>query len=229
MIPWKEKLVRYWVNHHYHFGVLVTSPIEGCHSTLKSYLQRGNGDLNDVFERLFLFWSSQQKSIETTKAQEQLRRKHRINIHLLSAILGHVYDYALEKIIVEKAKIPKATTFQLSERRCTIQHSFGLPYYHIIWERERDGGGIQLEDIHPHWYYNRPKTSTPLFTNIQQPLLNPQVIRGRGRPKWALGKGRKSNANTNSSTKRLPSAFELPSSSAAPVWRFQLQNHRLQS
>jgi hypothetical protein len=58
LVPWKEKLVRYWINNHYHFGVLVTSPIEGCHSTLKSYLQRGNGDLNDVFERLLLFWSS---------------------------------------------------------------------------------------------------------------------------------------------------------------------------
>ena len=35
---WKEKLVRYWVDQNLHFGVLVTSPIEGCHSTLKSYL-----------------------------------------------------------------------------------------------------------------------------------------------------------------------------------------------
>ena len=35
---WKEKLVRFWVDQNLHFGVLVTSPIEGCHSTLKSYL-----------------------------------------------------------------------------------------------------------------------------------------------------------------------------------------------
>jgi hypothetical protein len=35
---WKEKLVTYWVNQNYHFGVTVTSPIEGCHATLKGYL-----------------------------------------------------------------------------------------------------------------------------------------------------------------------------------------------
>ena len=35
---WKEKLVCYWVDQNLHFGVLVSSPIKGCHSTLKSYL-----------------------------------------------------------------------------------------------------------------------------------------------------------------------------------------------
>jgi hypothetical protein len=43
---WKEKLVRYWVDQHPHFGVLVTSSIEGCHSLLKSWLQRSTRDLN---------------------------------------------------------------------------------------------------------------------------------------------------------------------------------------
>ncbi|RFU25063.1 hypothetical protein B7463_g11275, partial [Scytalidium lignicola] len=164
LIPWKEKLVQYWVNQHHHFGVLVTSPIEGCHSTLKSYLQRGNGDLNDVFERLLLFWASQQQAIETAKAQEKLRRKHRINTHLFSAVLGQVYDYALEKIVAERAKAPKTT----------------------------------------------PDATT-------SPILNPQVVRGKGRPKGALGRGQKSTTNTISSTKRLPSAFELPTSSAPPA------------
>jgi hypothetical protein len=35
---WKEKLVRHWIDQTLYFGVIVTSPIEGCHSTLKSYL-----------------------------------------------------------------------------------------------------------------------------------------------------------------------------------------------
>ncbi|RFU26798.1 hypothetical protein B7463_g9536, partial [Scytalidium lignicola] len=165
LIPWKEKLVRYWVDQHHHFGVLVTSPIEGCHSTLKSYLQRGNGDLNDVFERLLLFWASQQNNINTTIAQEQLRRKHHINIHLFSAILGQVYDHALEKLVVERAKIPKSATLDITEL----------------------------------------------------PILNPQVVKGKGRPKGAWGKGRKLTTNTISGTKRLSSAFELPSSSAPPA------------
>jgi hypothetical protein len=37
LILWKEKLVSFWVNQTLHFGVIVTSPIKGCHATLKSY------------------------------------------------------------------------------------------------------------------------------------------------------------------------------------------------
>lgn len=52
---WKEKLVAYWTDQSPHFGVTVTSPIEGCHATLKKYLQRGHGDLRGVFLKLKLF------------------------------------------------------------------------------------------------------------------------------------------------------------------------------
>ncbi|RFU29347.1 hypothetical protein B7463_g6990, partial [Scytalidium lignicola] len=48
-----------------------------------------------------------------------------------------------------------------------------------------------------------------------EPLFQPLVVNGKGRPKGALGKAQGPNAN--SSTKRLPSAFELPSSSAPPA------------
>ena len=66
---WKEKLVAFWVNQHPHFGVTVTSPIEGCHATLKLYLQRGHGDLRGVFLKMKLFWEAQHKSIQTATAQ----------------------------------------------------------------------------------------------------------------------------------------------------------------
>jgi MULE transposase domain len=35
---WKENLVACYINQHYHFGVTVTSPIEGWHASLKAYL-----------------------------------------------------------------------------------------------------------------------------------------------------------------------------------------------
>jgi len=56
---WKEKIVGFWVNQNYYFGVTVTSPIEGCHATLKSYLQRSSGDLRGVFVRMQHFWDLQ--------------------------------------------------------------------------------------------------------------------------------------------------------------------------
>ena len=83
----------------------------------------------------------------------------------------------------------------------------GLPCCHTIYKRKIYGGVLRLEDIHPHWYYDHMASQEV----NQNQVLEPLPIRGKGRPKGALG-------NTTSkgvhSTRRLPSAFELPSSSA---------------
>ena len=84
---WKESLVAYHINEYYHFGVTVTSPIEGCHATLKSYLQRGHGDLRGVFNKLLLFWAGQHSGIQAAVAQQQLRPRHSTNTPLFAVIL----------------------------------------------------------------------------------------------------------------------------------------------
>jgi hypothetical protein len=211
LTPWKEKLVRYWVDQRLHFGVLVTSPIEGCHSTLKSYLQRGNGDLNRVFDRLELFWTAQQQGILQATAQDQMRPKHHTNIPTFAKLVGQIHGYALQKLLLELGRIPK-DKLPNPECRCTIQGSIGLPCFHTIWARIKDGGVIQTEDIHPHWFYNMPSGSIlSIYKQESIQVLNLIVIQGKGRPKGALGKGKTA---PNSSTKRLPSAFELPPSTA---------------
>ena len=103
---WKENLVAAWINRQPHFGVTVTSPIEGSHATLKGYLQRGYGDLRGVFNRLKLSWEAQHFTIESTVAQQQLRPKHSVNIPLFTAILQYVHAYPLQKILQEKRKLP---------------------------------------------------------------------------------------------------------------------------
>jgi hypothetical protein len=35
---WKEALIAAYITQRLHFGVTVTSPIEGCHATLKAFL-----------------------------------------------------------------------------------------------------------------------------------------------------------------------------------------------
>jgi hypothetical protein len=83
----------------------------------------------------------------------------------------------------------------------------GLPCYHTIWQKRQANSVIQLEDIHPHWYLVRPDPGTPSGLAISHPLpvLNPLVIQGRGRPRGALG-----GVIRPSSTRREPSAFEIP-------------------
>ncbi|CZT45255.1 uncharacterized protein RSE6_05549 [Rhynchosporium secalis] len=86
--------------------------------------------------------------------------------------------------------------------------AFGLPCFHTLWKRQQEGGSVLLSDIHHHWYYNRPDSvySAP---PVPLSLLNPLKVKGKGRPKGALG-GRVAPSNT----RREPLLFELPSSSA---------------
>ena len=69
-----------------------------------------------------------------------------------------------------------------------------------------------LGDIHCHWYYNRPIVDATLVTS--RPVLNPVRVRGKGRPRGALGEV---SRIAESSTRRYPSSWELPSSSAPPA------------
>jgi hypothetical protein len=103
-----------------------------------------------------------------------------------------VYDRALLLILVECAKLHKAKeqNSTLKPCNCTVKASIGLPCYHTVAERLKNPGHILLEDIHPFWWYKRPNPSTSSAINVQiQPIvLNPAVVRGKGRPKGAKGK-----------------------------------------
>jgi hypothetical protein len=78
-LVWKEKLVKFWIDQYLHFGIRVTSPIEGCHAVLKAYLQVSTGDLKGVFDRLLPFWPAQHQAIEYSLAAEHNRIKHHLN------------------------------------------------------------------------------------------------------------------------------------------------------
>jgi hypothetical protein len=45
LLPFKEKLVKAWVDQATHFGNIATSRVEGIHALLKSYLRRSTFDL----------------------------------------------------------------------------------------------------------------------------------------------------------------------------------------
>jgi MULE transposase domain len=210
---WKENLVAAWINHKPHFGITVTSSIEGCHATIKDYLKSGHGDFKAVFNRLQLFWAAQHTSIKTAIAQQQLRLPHSVNIPLLAAIREQVHGYALKRILQEQSRLPAKG--QAPSKPCTglFRTSFGLPCQHIIWQRLKDSSMIQLEEIHPYWYVQGLDLSTQSALSITRtlPVLDPIPIQGRGRPRGALGGVRPSN------TCREPSVFEIPSSSAPPI------------
>ena len=175
-----------------------------------------------MFNRLKLFWDAQHSTIESTVAQQQLRPRHSVNIPLFAAILQYVHAYTLQLILKEKAKLPAQGRAPISYCNCSIRESMGLPCYHTIWQRQQESGVIRLEDIHPHWYVIRPESGTYSGPTISHPLpvLNPIPVQGRGRPRGALGR-----VVRPTNTRRDPSSFEIPSSSAPPAVNRPSQEH----
>ena len=92
----------------------------------------------------------------------------------------------------------------------------GLPCYHIVLERLANPGHILPEDIHPFWWYKRPKPNTASAIAVQTLLviLNPAVVRGKGRPR---GSKNKEKGHGVTATRRDPSQFEYVPSSSAPA------------
>jgi hypothetical protein len=77
----------------------------------------------------------------------------------------------------------------------------GLPCFHTVFKRFSANTSILPKDIHPFWWYKRPEPSTPSAINVQLQgvVLEPAVVRGKGRPKGAKGKKSKNHGITGMS------------------------------
>ena len=114
-LVWKEKLVLCWVDKCMHFGVRVTSPIEGCHAVLKAYLRVSTGDLKGVFDRLLPYWPTQHRAIVDARATEQVKMMHRLKKRYFDLVQHLVYNKALLLIMHERVKLYKKRGFVLKE------------------------------------------------------------------------------------------------------------------
>lgn len=168
-----------------------------------------------------LFWGDQHQSIKDSIAQAKIKPRTATNIQLFQDVLGFVHSFALLRINTEKGKLPLKLSDPLPQPcLCTIQQCMGLPCFHTIWERQRNPGTLRLTDIDAHWYYDREALG-PIAEHVERRiLLNPAVVKGKGRPKGALGKKGANQGETG--TRRDPSLFEhvadfeLPPSTAPP-------------
>jgi hypothetical protein len=132
--------------------------------------------MKSVFDRFQLYWRNQHETMEDDLANESIRPLHSIQIPLFATVIGFVHAFALRKVVAQKSRIGGTPRYM------------GIPCWHILWERIQGDGMVILSDIHPHWYYNRGDGVEPLVGRQVIPLLNPDVVNGKGRPKGALGK-----------------------------------------
>lgn len=205
--------VKNWVNKAAHFGNTTTSRNESSHAAIKAYLTNSRGDHKAFFEAVCIFWKDQHRLIREAIDQEKVLPKHAYRTAFFGDVINFVHGYALQKIVDEKGKIPLRGPPTNISCACWIQSAFGLPCYHQIYQKQQNPGRLSLADINPHWYYDRGVVPPQ---NTRRILLDPLVVKGKGRPKGSKGKGKNMG---ESSTRRDPSLFEheaieLPSSTA---------------
>jgi hypothetical protein len=89
--------------------------------------------------------------------------------------------------------------------------SIGLPCAHTIQDRLRKDGVLNLSDFHRHWFFVKPpeenSDSRTLLRQIDL-VMDPFVVKAKGRSQGAVGKTRKNKRNTDKSTERNSSQFK---------------------
>lgn len=96
--PYKEKLVKAWVNQHLHFGNVVTSRVEGIHSLLKSYLKKSTLDLFDAWKAIKHALLNQLAELKSNQAIQQLRIPVEFLKFLYSAVHSWISYEALRRV-----------------------------------------------------------------------------------------------------------------------------------
>ncbi|KAL9564051.1 hypothetical protein ACKAV7_011825 [Fusarium commune] len=188
--PYKEKLVKAWVDQHPHFGNVVTSRVEGIHGLLKSHLKKSTLDLFEAWRAMKHALLNQLAELRSNQASQQMRIPIELSGLLYSAIRGWVSHEALRKVEEQRKLLLKENL-----PGCTgaFSRSHGLPCAHTLKALQEQGQALRLEHFHTHWHLNRH--------GVHQLLLEP-----RHRPDRIAADS--TTGRPQSSTQREPSAFE---------------------
>jgi hypothetical protein len=167
-------------------------------------------------------------------AKQKNKVVHCTKSALYSAICYLVYNGALLRVTVKVAKLHrvKAEQPELPRCSCVLQKTLRLLCYYVVFERRNSLGYLLFTDFYAHWYYDCLDENT-LEIEHKQLILEPAIVKGKGRPKGAKGKAKGQGASsmiettkiscigsTNDmtlGTQRDPLLFEIPSSTALAV------------
>lgn len=191
--PYKEKLVKAWVDQHMHFGNTATSRVEGIHALLKSYLKTSKYDLFDVWRSIKHAVENQLSELQSTQARQHTRKPtEHLSSDLFSAIHGWVSHEAIKKVEEQRKLLEKTDPPVSLVCTKTFTRSYGLPCVHKIKSLQDQRQGLQVDDFHQQWHLLRKGTQP-------RPILEPSRVESAIQTQSNIAQ---------SSTQREPSAFE---------------------
>src|SRR6266536_718302 len=93
---YKEKIIKCWTDHTFHFGTRATSRGEVNHEILKNKLGNSRGDLKEIVDKFYLLLKRIYENIRQQKTQESRKVIQRFNIDLFEDIKRKITLYALK-------------------------------------------------------------------------------------------------------------------------------------
>jgi hypothetical protein len=178
--PYKEKLVKAWVDQHLHFDNVVTSRVEGIHGLLKSHLEVSTLDLFEAWRTIKLVLANQLAELRSNQAKQQIRTPIELSGTLYGTVHGWISHQALRKVEEQRKLLLKKDP--PPSRTCTgsFTRSHGLPCFHTLDVLLARNQALQLDDFHTHWHLIRKDTPRlllephrrvdPIVTNSTLPM-----------------------------------------------------------
>ena len=161
-----------------------------------------SGDLTTVFGQLSLFLIL---NIRNQQAQEMNKILILSYNYLFMLIRDRVSERAFQEMILKWQTLKKSRKEGLRKpstpcNPCVIQITLGLPCRHILYKKIQKDEPIQPEEIHELWFWQEPVERPD--SDYVLPPLDPLIVKGKGRPKGALGREK------DKRTRRDPSSHE---------------------
>ena len=165
--------------------------VEGAHRFLKTFIPHSQGDLFSTWLVIELAIANQMRKITYETSRLRASTPLDIDRRMFQACFSTVTVSALREVNRYNDAIARPLP------PCTGAHTrtTGLPCAHKIDQRREAGLGLQPEDFHPHWYWDRHTTA------LEPPILEPLQVISRGVPS-------RRDKTAKKSTTRIPSGFE---------------------
>ena len=193
--PYKEKLVKAWVDQHHHFANTATSRGEGIHYLVKSQIKSSQLDLFDAWRFIKLAIINQISELEANQASQQINIPIELSGILYSQVRGWISHEALRKVEQQRKRLSQGCP------PCTgtFTKTMGLPCAHMLDSIIQQAKPLELNHFHTHWHLQRAGN----YKVMMEPLRRvDNISRASTQPK--------------TSTQREPSAFEAIERSVQP-------------
>ena len=155
--PLKHLFIKAWTDDTLHFGVTVTSRIEGGHSTLKRFLNNSKNDLFGVIDAYSDLHTIQYRNLKHSLAMQRDRIPNDVNAKHKAWLDPGINSEITPKALRELIKQHKYSQ-DGRETNCTgtFERSMGIPCRHTLQSLINLSIKVKAEHFHKFWRFERP-------------------------------------------------------------------------